>query len=96
VQQLLSLAYRHSIDEPNVESAFERVQKITNTALDYDAFRDAIDACLRDGLIRDPIRIKEGALQCHWKLELTPKGVEQARVSAPSPLEGEGRGGGQA
>jgi hypothetical protein len=71
------LAFRHSIDEPNIESAFERIQQ--TTTLDYDSFRDAIDVCLRDGLIRDPVRIEEGALQCHWKLELTPKGVQQAR-----------------
>jgi hypothetical protein len=76
---ILLVALRNSIDEPNIETAFERIQKITNPALDYAAFRDAIDLCLRDGLIRDPIRIEEGALQCHWKLELTPKGVEQAR-----------------
>ena len=93
VQRLLSVAYRHAIDEPTIESAFERIQKLTT--LDYPAFRDAIDACLRDGLIRDPVRIEEGALQCHWKLELTPKGVAAARAQSPSPLEGEGRGEGK-
>ncbi len=89
---ILSIAFRHSIDEPNIESAFERVQQIITT-LAYDAFRGAIDLCLRDGLIHEPVRIEEGALQCHWKLELTPKGVQQARaLSSPSPLVGEGRG----
>jgi hypothetical protein len=78
VEAIIRLAFRHSIDEPNIETAFERVQSIT-TALEYDSFRDAIDACLREGLIHDPVRIEEGALQCHWKLELTPKGIEQAR-----------------
>jgi hypothetical protein len=79
IAQILAAAFRHSIDEPNVESAFERIQSITNSALDYDGFRDAIDACLRDGLIREPVRIEDGALQCHWKLQLTPEGVQQAR-----------------
>jgi hypothetical protein len=83
VRQLLAIAFCHAIDEANVEAAFERVQKLT-TSLDYDAFRDAIDACLRDGLIREPIRIEEGALQCHWKLELTPKGVAAARAVSPA------------
>ena len=77
VSQILSVAFRHSIDEPNIEAAFERIRSIT--AVEYDAFRDAIDACLREGLIHDPVRIEEGALQCHWKLELTAEGVEQAR-----------------
>jgi hypothetical protein len=36
-------------------------------------------ACLRAGLIREPVRLPEGALQCHWHLELTPQGVEAAR-----------------
>jgi carbamoyl-phosphate synthase small subunit len=79
VKQLLAVAFRHSIDEPNIEAAFEHIQSITNKALDWNAFRDAIDACLHEGLIHDPVRIEHGALQCHWKLELTPKGVQQAR-----------------
>ena len=52
VGQILAVAFRNSIDEPNIELAFERIQSITNNALDYDTFRDAIDACLREGLIR--------------------------------------------
>ena len=48
----------------------------------FDEFCDAVAACLRDGLIREPIRLPEGALQCHWHLELTPKGVAEAREIA--------------
>jgi hypothetical protein len=40
-----------------------------------------VAACLRDGLIREPVRLPEGALQCHWHLELTPKGVAAARAA---------------
>ena len=37
------------------------------------------------GLIREPVRIPEGALHCHWRLELTPAGVVAARaLSQPS------------
>jgi hypothetical protein len=78
ITHILAVAFRHSIDEPNIESAFERIQSITSNALDYNTFRDAIDACLQDGLIREPVRLEEGALQCHWRLELTPKGVAAA------------------
>ncbi len=84
VGEMLSIALHHSIDEPNIETAFERVQQLTTTTLAYDTFRDAIDLCLRDGLIRDPVRIEEGALQCHWKLELTPKGAAAARALSPT------------
>ncbi|HEX5326646.1 MAG TPA: hypothetical protein VFW75_08265, partial [Acetobacteraceae bacterium] len=87
--------------EPNVEAGFERFQAITGGALLYDAFRDAVDACLREGLIREPIRLPEGALQCHWHLELTAAGAAAARrlLAGPhstSPAGGLGREGGQA
>jgi len=98
IAHLLIAAYRHSIDEPNVETGLERLQRITGIAFDAPSFHDAVAACLRDGLIHDPIRLEAGALQCHWRLELTPKGVQHARTltpyASPSPLEGEGRGGG--
>jgi hypothetical protein len=73
---VLLAAFRHTINEPNIEAAFERLQAITGDTIDYDAFRDVVSACLREGLIREPIRLPEGALQCHWHLELTPKGVD--------------------
>ena len=43
------------------------------------AFADAIADLLRGGLIRDPIRLDDQVLQCHWRLELTPAGVALAR-----------------
>ena len=76
---LLTTAFRHVINEPNIEAGFARFAVLTGDALGYDAFRDAIAACLRDGLIREPVRLPEGALQCHWHLELTPQGVAAAR-----------------
>ena len=76
---LLTIAFRHRISEPNIETGFERFSVLTGHAVTYDDFRDAVAACLRDGLIREPIRLPEGALQCHWHLELTPEGVEAVK-----------------
>ena len=76
---LLATAFRHPISEPNVEAGFERFQALSGGAIDYGAFRDAVDACLRDDLLYEPVRLPEGALQCHWRLELTPRGVNVAR-----------------
>jgi hypothetical protein len=76
---LLVTALRHRISEPNIEAGFERIQLITRQRIDYQAFCDAVAACVREGLIDEPVRLPEGALQCHWHLELTPKGVEAAR-----------------
>jgi hypothetical protein len=76
---LLAAALGHRINEANIEAGFERFQSCTGGSVDYQAFCDAVAACLRDGLIREPIRLPEGALQCHWHLELTPDGVDVAR-----------------
>jgi len=83
---LLTSAFRHEIREPNIEAAHARLEAITGEPLEYDAFRNAVDAALREQLIREPIRLPEGALQCHWHLELTPKGVEIARRAAETRL----------
>ena len=79
IAKLLTTARTHWIDEANIEAGFERFAALTEGAGDYAAFADAVSACLRDGLIREPVRLPEGALQCHWKLELTPDGVIQAQ-----------------
>jgi hypothetical protein len=77
---LLITAFRHVIHEPNIEAAHARFQAIAGGPVEYEAFRDAVGAALHERLIREPIRLPEGALQCHWHLELTPKGVQEARA----------------
>jgi len=76
---LLTAALRHRLSEPNIEAGFERVRELTGRSIDYAGFCDAVAACLREGLIREPVRLPAGALQCHWHLELTPQGVARAR-----------------
>ncbi len=91
---LLKTAFRHRISEPNVEMGFERFRELTTGALDYGAFRDALEACVRENLIRDPVRLVDGGLQCHWTLELTTAGQAVARASCQSPSPTCGRGSG--
>jgi hypothetical protein len=79
---LLLTAFRHVISEPNVEAAHERFQSLSGWQGSCGVFCDTVAACLADGLIREPIRLPEGALQCHWHLELTPSGVREARSLA--------------
>lgn len=76
---LLLVAFRHSITGPNIEAGFERIQAIAGRKLGPSAFHDALACCLREGLMYEPVRLPEGSLQCHWHLELTPKGVEAVR-----------------
>lgn len=76
---LLTIAFRHTISEPNIEAGFERFQSLAGSSVDYQTFCDAVAACLRHDLIREPVRLPEGSLQCHWHLELTPRGTDTAR-----------------
>lgn len=82
VAAILVTAFRHTINEPNIEAGYDRFRALSAGVLDEDAFRAGIAECLRRGLIREPIRLPEGALQCHWHLELTPAGVAAARMAA--------------
>jgi|ERR1700761_5290586 hypothetical protein len=82
---LLATAFRHMISEPNVEAGYDRFRSINSSALSFETFCDAVAECLHEGLIREPIRLPEGALQCHWHLELTPRGVAAARSLAIHP-----------
>ena len=76
---LLAMALTHRIVEPNIEAGFETFVTLSGGASDYAAFCDAVAAYVREGLIHDPVRLPEGALQCHWHLELTSAGVAAAR-----------------
>jgi hypothetical protein len=80
IASLLSTAFRHTINEPNIEAGFAQFVAVSGEDVSFAAFCDAIAHCERDGLIREPVRLPEGALQCHWHLELTPQGVAAARA----------------
>ena len=77
---LLTTIFRHTINEPNVEAGYERFAAIAGAEVGFGAFCDAVGLAVRDGLVREPIRLPEGALQCHWHLELTSEGVAAVRA----------------
>ena len=76
---LLRNVLDHSIMADTVEDGLDGLTQ----RLGRDASRTAIAAAVQDlvasGLAYDPIRLPAGALQCHWHLELTPRGQEAAR-----------------
>ena len=84
---ILTAAFHHRINEPNLDAGFEQFVALTGKPVTYEAFCVAVASCLRDGLIREPVRLPAGALQCHWHLELTVAGVAVARrlLSSQSP-----------
>jgi hypothetical protein len=77
---LLEIGFRHFVSAPNAETAFEQIEALAGKSLDAAAFHEAIAEALTRGLIREPVRLPEGSLQCHWRLELTPRGVAAARA----------------
>ncbi len=76
---LLRTGLRHFVSAPSAELAQAEIERLAGQTLDATDFAAAVAALLRDGLIRDPIRLEDQALQCHWRLELTPAGVTRAR-----------------
>jgi hypothetical protein len=76
---VLATAYRHLINEPNVEAGFSHFASLTGSDATYEAFCNVVAECVRERLLADPVCLAEGALQCHWRLALTPKGVSVAR-----------------
>jgi hypothetical protein len=75
---LLRVALTHFITAPTAELAQAEIERLAARPL--PDFADAIAELLRQSLIRDPIRLEPQALQCHWRLELTPTGVARART----------------
>ena len=76
---LLVTVLRHRIKEADFEAGYEHFQRLTGAGMDRQAFQDAVAAALSSRLIHDPVRLPEGALQCHWHLELTSAGQAAAR-----------------
>jgi hypothetical protein len=59
----------------NADAACECVHPLADGPLGPAEFHDAVALAVAQGLIRDPIRIPQGSLQCHWRLELTLAGA---------------------
>ena len=78
IEILLRIGLRHFISAPTAEAAQAEIERLTGQPI--TDFAEAIAALLRENLIRDPIRLEDQALQCHWRLELTPDGVARART----------------
>ena len=81
---LLRTAFQHPITETNAEAGVARIQELTGQVCPDHVLHQGLADCLRDGLIHEPIRLPAGALQCHWRLELTARGVLAARSLLPT------------
>jgi hypothetical protein len=79
VSLVLKVSFAHSVIEPNAESGFARIRALTGVRLDDAILSDAVADCVAEGYVDDPVWLPEGALQCHWHLRLTPKGVAEVQ-----------------
>ena len=77
---LMLVAFRHRIKEADIGAGIARFEAITGTSVDEGEFRAALARAVAAGDLLDPVRLPPGALQCHWHLELTPKGVGAVRA----------------
>jgi hypothetical protein len=77
---LLLVAFRNRICEPNLESGLMCFAAVVGRDIDPGDFQAAVTHALAADYIHDPVQLPEGALQCHWHLGLTSKGVNKVRV----------------
>src|SRR5271166_1258297 len=77
---LLLVAFRHRIRESDLGSGLWKFEEIIGRSVSVDDFRHTLAEALATGHVYDPVRLPPGALQCHWHLELTPKGASKIRA----------------
>ena len=73
------MIFRQRVTAPDSDAGLARLVASADREATADDWRTAVADALAAGYIHDPVRLPAGALQCHWHLELTPKGVEIAR-----------------
>ncbi len=71
---ILAVASRHTIREPDFDAGHQRFVALSGMQVSSQEFQDAVASCVADRLVFDPVRLPEGALQCHWHLEPTTEG----------------------
>jgi hypothetical protein len=91
VAAVLTAAASGAVEAPTAELGYERIRGLTNTSFNDAALAEAVADCVRDGLVRDPVRLEPGALQCRWRLELTLQGLDAARGPSPARYSCESR-----
>lgn len=79
---LLELRRRGPIIASDAEAGIRRLADREGSGATHDAWRAAVTAALAAGYVHDPVVLPQGALQCHWRLELAAPGFEAVRHAA--------------
>jgi hypothetical protein len=79
IDTVLSAAFHARLVAPDADSGITLLAEATRHDATPVAWHEAVARAVHEGYLYDPVRLSEGALQCHWRLELTPKGVAAVR-----------------
>jgi len=79
IEALLRVALHHHVREANLELGLQRLTQILGGNVISEELATAVAQAVTQGLLQDPVQIADGALQCHWRLALTPAGMAVAR-----------------
>lgn len=82
-EALRDAVLRIVLDRPiiadTLEDGLDILTRRLGGSMSRAAIATAVQQAVADGLAYEPVRLPPGALQCHWHLELTPRGREAAR-----------------
>ena len=76
---LLRTVLGRPIIADTMEEGLDRLIQRLGNDISRATIAAAVQSVVADGLACEPVRLPPGALQCHWHLELTPRGQETAR-----------------
>ena len=63
-------AARAGLRADTAEEGFAEIRRGIGGAWSDAELADAVASAVAERVVRDPVRLLPGALQCHWKLEL--------------------------
>lgn len=78
VDVMLRLLLRQPIIASDADAGIDILLARAGNCTTPDDWRAAAASALAAGYIHEPVILSHGALHCHWRLELTPHGIDAA------------------
>ncbi|HWA78677.1 MAG TPA: hypothetical protein VG848_00055 [Acetobacteraceae bacterium] len=74
IERVLRVVLNDPIDTDTMEQGLDVLSARLGVDTPQTVIAAAIAEAVRRGWLHDPVRLEPGALQCHWRLELTARG----------------------
>ena len=58
------------VEADTAEEGFAEIRALSHVVFADAELAEAVASCVKDRVLLDPVRLKPGALQCRWQLEL--------------------------